>query len=216
MLTLAGLLLVVAFDAAPGEAPAPPVHWPAGSMLPHADRRPALLVFIHPQCGCSSATFAELAHIGLIHGIAAPDVIVAAFRPGQDSAWRIDSLTAKASVIPGARVVWDDRAVEARRFGATTSGDVLLYSALGTLLFEGGVTASRGHEGDNNGLTRLLEVLQAKAPQTVAAGEPQAAARGGPVFGCSLASPRGKTSAPASLALMQVFELLKVHLAWHS
>ncbi len=206
LLTLAGLFLLLAFDSTPGEVAGPPARWPGRSVLKHPENRPALLVFVHPQCVCTSATFAELAQIGLLSSsVAAPDVMIAAFRPGSNSAWRIDSLTARVSGIPGARVIWDDGAIEARRFGAKTSGDVLLYSARGALLFEGGVTASRGHEGDNYGLTRLLQVLRARAPQG-------AAVHGGPVFGCSLASPRGKVSNPVSLTMMPFLELLKARI----
>ncbi len=69
---------------------------------------------------------------------------------------------------------------EAKLFGAKTSGDVLLFGANGKLIFAGGITASRGHEGDNPGADAMLKALgesrRNKVTTTTAT----------PVFGCSL------------------------------
>jgi hypothetical protein len=69
---------------------------------------------------------------------------------------------------------------EAKLFGAKTSGDVLLFGANGKLIFAGGITASRGHEGDNPGADAMLKALgesrRNKVSTTTAT----------PVFGCSL------------------------------
>src|SRR5437764_13188302 len=45
----------------------------------------------------------------------------------------------------------DPSGSEARRFGLTTSGEVAVYSAGGDLLYTGGITGARAHEGDNSG-----------------------------------------------------------------
>lgn len=90
----------------------------------------------------------------------------------------------KISELPGAGLVWDDGGLEAKRFGATTSGTVLLYDSEGKLLFQGGVTGSRGHEGDNYGLDELRRALTARLP-----GEDKERIRGAlPVFGCAFGS----------------------------
>jgi hypothetical protein len=68
--------------------------------------------------------------------------------------------------------------VEARRFHAATSGETFLFDASGKLLFQGGVTASRGHEGENIGrstLTALVLTGQAERDRSV-------------VFGCALSN----------------------------
>ena len=57
------------------------------------------------------------------------------------------------------RVVNDVEGVEARRFGAQTSGTTSLYSPDGRLLFSGGITSSRGHEGDNAGEDALTQAI---------------------------------------------------------
>jgi hypothetical protein len=56
-------------------------------------------------------------------------------------------------------VVRDDDGREARRFGVEASGETLLYDADGSLLFSGGITAARGHAGDNAGRTELVSLL---------------------------------------------------------
>ena len=90
----------------------------------------------------------------------------------------IGKATARRFCEEGARVVLVDRdadGVEAARFGAKTSGQALLYAADGRLLFHGGLTPSRGHEGDNEGLRRVTAILDGKAARDES-----------PVFGCSL------------------------------
>jgi hypothetical protein len=77
----------------------------------------------------------------------------------------------------GVSAAWDPDGREARVFGAQTSGVVFLYDTHGELLFEGGITGSRGHAGENFGADRLAAALRSGRP---GAGTPS------PVFGCSL------------------------------
>ena len=70
----------------------------------------------------------------------------------------------------------DNDGIEARRFGSSASGQVLLYNPQGKLLFSGGITASRGHSGDNDGRTAIVALLT----------QGQAAKDETPVFGCQL------------------------------
>jgi hypothetical protein len=80
--------------------------------------------------------------------------------------------------MPDVKVVDDPDSEMARRFGAGVSGQVLLYDASGHLAFNGGITASRGHFGDNDGLDAVLAILRDQTPYR----------RTSPVFGCSLYS----------------------------
>jgi hypothetical protein len=84
-----------------------------------------------------------------------------------------------AASIRGLRVVIDPGGRFAAKLGATTSGHVLLYGADGALLYSGGITPARAHEGDTPGQTAIVAALYGKTP----------AVRGAPVFGCGLASP---------------------------
>ena len=49
-----------------------------------------------------------------------------------------------------------------------TSGQVVVYDAKGALLFSGGITAARGHMGDNAGRDRITALLRG---DTAASGE---------------------------------------------
>jgi hypothetical protein len=83
-----------------------------------------------------------------------------------------------ASRLPGATVLRDDEGIEARRFGAMTSGQTLLYDGGGRLVFSGGITGARGHAGENAGRNAVIALLNGRP-----AGQDETW-----VFGCSLFS----------------------------
>jgi hypothetical protein len=94
---------------------------------------------------------------------------------GSTDDWEKTDLWQNAASIPGVNAVVDD-GVEARRFQAETSGQIVLYDADGRLLFSGGITGSRGHSGDNAGRSAIVSLLNT--------GEAERAET--PVFGCRL------------------------------
>jgi hypothetical protein len=122
---------------------------------------------------------AELAQLSIRKksGAVTPVITVLFFRP-RGSGWAPNGLWRMAQSLENAHVVWDDDGREANKFGARTPGYALLYSAEGNLLFRGGVTGSRGHRGDNDGLDELAASLDSQRPA-------RAASR---VFGCALGS----------------------------
>ena len=77
--------------------------------------------------------------------------------------------------MPGLSVIEDDGGEEARRFGVAASGHVLVFSPDGRRLFSGGITPSRGHEGDSDGKAMILAAVNGNDEGTSAA-----------VYGCSL------------------------------
>ncbi|MBI3721401.1 MAG: hypothetical protein HY248_02520 [Fimbriimonas ginsengisoli] len=97
---------------------------------------------------------------------------------GDPMGWSTSGLVQDASRIPGVRVVQDPDGALARRFGARTSGQTLLYDAPGRLTFNGGITALRGHSGDNDGSDAVVSLLLGQSPKH----------RLTPVFGCALFS----------------------------
>lgn len=97
--------------------------------------------------------------------------------------WMKTDLYRSAAAIPDVEVMRDDDGLEARRFEASTSGEVLLYDAEGNLLFSGGITAARGHSGDNTGRSALTALL---ARRGVSGSRT-------PVFGCPLFSVKPKS-----------------------
>lgn len=65
---------------------------------------------------------------------------------------------------------------QAKLFKAGTSGEVFVYSPAGQLLFHGGLTPSRGHEGDSVGTQSLMEIARVGLSRVKEAA----------VFGCTL------------------------------
>lgn len=140
-----------------------------------------VLVFLHPRCPCSRATVAELARIwpraggraSLVAYVLA-DAALGASGPGTE-------LWDRVAAVPGATVEADRGGLRAREHGVETSGTVLCYGPDGALRFDGGITASRGHEGANASAAALLErVLDPRLPRVSA-----------PVFGCALGADEG-------------------------
>lgn len=173
----AGISVLVVYDNSPGAvAHAAPASWPADSNLPRVPGRATLVMLVHPQCPCSRASVGELALLlAKAHGLSTTHVLF--HRPaGVPADWHRTDLWSTASTIPGATVTVDHDGIEARLFGIATSGHTLLYDSEGRLRFTGGITASRGHSGDNAGRTSIVALLL-KQP---------AHRRSTSVFGCSL------------------------------
>jgi hypothetical protein len=150
--------------------------FPSGSETQLASGKPTLLLFAHPQCPCTRATFHELDGLLEDTGNRVSIVVIFTIPNGVSPGWEQGELWKSAASTPGFHVVLDQGGREARRFGVTGSGHTLLYSPSGRLLFSGGITGSRGHEGDNIGLTAVESFIlhgHASVSRT-------------PVFGCSL------------------------------
>ena len=94
----------------------------------------------------------------------------------------------RAAGIPGVAVHCDEDGVECRRFHAETSGYTVLYDSRGKLLFQGGITSSRGHEGDNAGRSAVESIVQHKLFSQVRT----------PVYGCSLLATESSAPQPTS------------------
>ena len=140
---------------------------------------PILIMFAHPQCACSKSSIGELSWV-LAHCSTKPKVTVFFYYPReQGEAWARTDLWTSATSIPGVSAIADRDGRTAREFGASTSGQVMLYDGRGQLQFNGGITASRGHFGGNAGSDALVALLSGAGPGLRAA----------PVFGCSLRAP---------------------------
>jgi len=161
-----GFAALAGYQASPGAAAASEPVWPAGTALA-APGGPTLLVFLHPECACSRATLGELDRL-LVFFRGRVDVRLVFSAPGR-------TLRERAARLSGVTPVDDPGGIEARRFGATTSGHAFLFAADGRRLFAGGITAARGHHGDNAGAAALRAHAEGReAPGTA------------PVFGCPL------------------------------
>jgi hypothetical protein len=130
----------------------------------------------HPHCPCTRASLGELARL-MAQAQGRVTAYVLFVKPSDfPDGWEKTDLLTSASAIPGVTVVRDDEGVEAGRFRAATSGQTMLYDAGGKLLFSGGITSARGHEGDNAGRAAIVSLLTTD----------EAGQGGTPVFGCPL------------------------------
>ena len=154
-----GVWQLMAYENTPGTGASAPRRWPAQSRLMPADNRPTLVLLAHPQCPCTRASMAELAEI-LARAERRPKTYVLFLRPsGFADGWEKTDLWRSAAALPDVTLVRDDGGEEARRFGAETSGQTLLYDTRGVLVFSGGITGARGHVGDNAGQAALVDLL---------------------------------------------------------
>jgi hypothetical protein len=173
-----GLAVLWAWDNAPGENAAAPRTWPGGTTLIRATEQPTLVLLAHPQCTCTRASLAELAE-ALARATVRPKTYVLFLKPqGFSDEWAKSDLWKTAAALPDVTVILDDEGTEARRFGVSTSGQTLLYDKDGALLFSGGITGSRAHQGDNDGRRSIVALLNRKTSGRTATN----------VFGCSLFS----------------------------
>ncbi|MCY1046609.1 RedB protein [Corallococcus sp. bb12-1] len=173
-----GLVTLARYSLTPGDAQAMVERWPEGTRLTRQAGRPVLVMLAHPKCPCTRASVAELEAL-MVHAGGRADAFVLFLRPeGLEDGWEQGELWRAAARIPGVTVLKDPGGVEAKRFGATTSGHVVLYGAEGHLRFSGGLTVARGHAGDSPGRMALERVLR----EGGAGGET-------PVYGCALEDP---------------------------
>ena len=164
------------YEFTEGRDPHAPAHWPAASRIPRTEGQPTLVVFAHPRCPCTAATFDELDAVIATAG-SGTRVSVLFFTPadaGED--WTEAPSVSQAAAIAGVNVIADGSAREARLFNALTSGRTLLYDPNGELLFDGGITGSRGHTGENAGAATLAALLAHETSARATA----------PVFGCPI------------------------------
>jgi hypothetical protein len=171
-----GIGLLWDYENTPGTASAAPALWPAASSLRRSAGGATLVLLAHPHCPCTRASIGELSRLmAQAEGRLTAHVLFV--KPqGFAVEWEKTDLWSSAAAIPGVQVVRDDEGVEALRFRAATSGQVALYGAGGQLLFSGGITSARGHEGDNAGRAAIVSLLTTD----------EAALSETPVFGCPL------------------------------
>jgi hypothetical protein len=135
-------------------------------------------MFAHPRCPCTKASLGELEQL-VTRAQNQFEATVVFYAPqGGSKAWSSSALVREARSIPGVRVGFDQDGLLARRFGIETSGHTLVYGADGKLLFSGGITASRGHLGDNMGCAAVVKIVSNHSSLL--------ARTTTPVFGCEL------------------------------
>lgn len=159
---------MIRWENTPGDQGSPPAAWPRASQIPRTGHA-TLVIAAHEHCACTVATLNEVASV-LSH-VPAGTVDVWMVVEGHEASEAADA----AANFPWLHVRRDPEGAELARFDGLTSGELNLYGSDGTLKYHGGVTGSRGHEGDNAGAEALLSALLDRAG-------PRAA----PVYGCAI------------------------------
>lgn len=173
-----GTLAVTAYSNQAGEAAATSAHAMAlaASPGPATTDRHRLFMFVHPHCPCTRAGLRELARI-MARCAPQLEATIYLYRPANErDAWTAGATASEAAAIPGVLIRTDPDGKTARHYGAATSGDVRLYDPSNRLRFHGGITAARGHEGDNRGRSAVTSIVLGEATHVDHS----------PVFGCRL------------------------------
>lgn len=172
-LCLAGMGVLVNYSNGQGAAFEIPQRNPNSET--ESDRF-TLLMFVHPKCPCSRASVSELARL-MTRCSEQIDATVYFYQPlSQETTWAKTSLWQMVQRIPHLRMEVDVDGAVAKQFGAATSGHVILYRADGELAYSGGITAGRGHEGDNTGRASVTALAEGRTPKRNRM----------PVFGCPI------------------------------
>jgi hypothetical protein len=183
---LLGGRTLLTYENSAGAPGASPASWPPDSHIQRDRLRFTLVMLAHPDCPCSRASVTELEQIvarSQAHSQEKLAAHVLFSKPGAGAAEIGSSdLWKQASRIPGVTVRHDVSGVETTRFGGRVSGQTMLYDPAGKLVFSGGITRARGHQGNSSGEEAILAALRGD----------RAEFRETPVFGCSLHDPTNK------------------------
>jgi hypothetical protein len=174
-----GFVYAMLYEITPATSEVAGNQWPAATSCSLTRQHPTLVLFVHPHCPCSRASLNELSVL-MTHCEGRLDAHVLFYKPSSASReWTRTDLWYAAARIPGVQPRVDVDGAERRHFGARVSGEVFLYQASGELAFHGGITASRGHAGDNAGRSAIESLVLNNT----------AVASKTPVFGCELRDP---------------------------
>jgi hypothetical protein len=178
------LTVLWSYSTTPGRRATAALEWPSHSGVTRSPGRSTLLLFAHPQCTCTYASLTELTAI-LANSAGALEAVVLFSAPSEEpESWVESDLWQAAKQIPGVQVRKDPDNRIAQSFGVYTSGQSLVYTPRGKLIFNGGITPVRGHAGDSAAVDAIIELVRRSGtdPATSDVKLPLTAA----VFGCSL------------------------------
>jgi len=153
------------------------IRWTSETPLGDHPGEFTLLFFVHPKCACTAASIDELRDVlSHLDPDDRPDVrIIVRLPDTMDHDWLDSPLRRDLHTIPRARIRRDPGGSVARAFGATTSGEIILYGEHARRRFQGGVTAARAHRGPSPARNALADVLTGARRDAST-----------PAFGCAL------------------------------
>ncbi len=162
-----GLKASLDYEKTPGLANRDLRSWPGSSSLKPIGEL-TLVCFLHPKCPCSLASIRQLKKLLSLNPelrgylcFKIPEKFDDSFVYGRN--WQ------EASQLLSMKTVCDRK--EAACFRAETSGETFLFASDGKLLFHGGITAGRGHDGDNHGFDRLKTICCGRIPPAMYHGD---------------------------------------------
>ena len=170
-----GYVWLLRYSFAAGKSVTAPHRIPPALAPLATSARSQLFVALHPHCPCSRATMRELAKI-LSRAANTSDVTVLVYKPADKADGWSESPLVEDCRRMNCRIIQDADGKLAATLGSLTSGSVALYDHKGRLRYQGGITASRGHEGDNGGEKAVIEILLGNRESH----------RSLPVFGCPI------------------------------
>ncbi len=166
---ICGMSSIIGYSNTPGEESFPPNVLLKEAPVSFNDNHYQLLMFIHPKCPCTRSSIRELTRFIT----SCPENITITFfcfvpsdKSDKNKNWLNTDIVKSAQAIPHSIVISDVNGKWAKSFDAKTSGHVLLYHPDGNLLFSGGITAGRGHEGDNPGRTFITHAVKNKGSKS--------------------------------------------------
>jgi|ERR1700677_486032 len=172
-----GFALVLRYEATAGVSGQAPANL---AEMPQTYGRKLVILLAHPRCPCTRATLAEFEKI-ITRRQDIIDTHVYFFQPiDRPSSWSQGESWNLAAQLPGVQVHADVDGRMAKVLGARTSGQVVVFDETGRLLYSGGITGARGHQGDNPGCQAVLDLVQGGSDSV----------RDFPVFGCPLFDPQ--------------------------
>ncbi len=154
-----GYKILINYEFKPTSALESIQEFPQESQFTLDPKLATLFIFIHPHCPCSRASIEELSK--LLAGFQNKLKVIAIFtKPkGVNASWIKTDLWHKVKSLPNVEMFIDYENHEAKIFKANSSGEVFLFKPNGNLVFHGGITSSRGHEGDNKGRSTISHYL---------------------------------------------------------
>src|SRR5437899_2755237 len=119
-----GIGVLLRYENTPGQINTTPRQWPEESRIQRPKDGPILLMFAHPECPCTRASIDELNRLlARCRGQLVVEALF--FQPASLPQDHVrGSLWQRAEALPGISVRSDPDGLEARRFGAETSGRV--------------------------------------------------------------------------------------------
>jgi len=150
-----------------------------GPVLAKRSDRVRLLLAVHTMCPCSSATLKNILGLSQTERNRL-DITIVVTGPGATPNSSAQNVCLARS-IQGANLVFCSESEAVRIYHARTSGQAFIYALSGKLVFSGGLTESRGTQGDSVGMNALHLAIQGKACPATA-----------PVYGCALETPQEK------------------------